>query len=97
MLTTGVCVFCHYNIFSWDSNGQLVTYREAVIRTIKIEESKKMEDYTESLVKVVNYYFKRPYACDLPVRRGTSIFSFYYGNIYREFDAKDYWKWLNGN
>ena len=25
----GVCVFCHYNIDSWDSNGQLVTKDDA--------------------------------------------------------------------
>ena len=29
MLNTGVCVFCHYGIHDWDSNGQLVTEREA--------------------------------------------------------------------
>jgi|GEM_PF-6584136 len=29
VLTTGVCVFCHYHIRTWDSNGQLVTKKEA--------------------------------------------------------------------
>jgi len=29
MLNTGVCVFCHYGIHDWDSNGRLVTEREA--------------------------------------------------------------------
>jgi sucrose-6-phosphate hydrolase SacC (GH32 family) len=31
MLTTGICVFCHYNINSWDSNGQLVTKKQAIV------------------------------------------------------------------
>ena len=29
MLTTGVCVFCHYKTNTWDSNGQLVTKKDA--------------------------------------------------------------------
>jgi hypothetical protein len=29
MLTTGICVFCHYKIDSWDSNGELVTKEQA--------------------------------------------------------------------
>jgi rRNA maturation endonuclease Nob1 len=31
MLTIGVCVFCYYGINSWDSNGQLVTKKEAIL------------------------------------------------------------------
>jgi len=30
ILTIGVCVFCHYNIHSWDSNGQLVKEKDAI-------------------------------------------------------------------
>lgn len=26
----GICVFCHYNIHSWDSNGQLVKEKDAL-------------------------------------------------------------------
>lgn len=29
MLTNGVCVFCWYGTKTWDSNGQLVTQKEA--------------------------------------------------------------------
>gem|GEM_PF-4496345 len=61
--------------------------------TIKIEDSKVMEDYQEKLMEAVNFYFNKPYHCDLPVRRGSSIFSY----LGREFDAKDYWRTMNGN
>jgi hypothetical protein len=30
MLTIGICVFCHYKIHSWDSNGQLVKEKDAI-------------------------------------------------------------------
>ena len=29
----GICVFCYHNIGSWDSNGFLVTKKEALINT----------------------------------------------------------------
>ena len=30
MLTNGVCVFCHYQTKAWDSNGRLVSKKEAL-------------------------------------------------------------------
>lgn len=30
MLTNGICVFCHYQIDEWDSNGQLVKKKDAI-------------------------------------------------------------------
>lgn len=29
MLTNDVCVFCHYKINAWDSNGVLITKKES--------------------------------------------------------------------
>lgn len=40
MLTIGICVFCHYGINSWDSNGQLVTKKESII--MKCSNCKKL-------------------------------------------------------
>jgi len=53
---------------------------------VPIEESKSREDYRAKLLEAVGYYFNRSYACDLPIRRGTTIFA-YQG---REFDVLDY-------
>jgi len=50
MLTTGVCVFCHYKIHEWDSNGQLVTEKEAT--NYKITWPKGVEIITNGKKKV---------------------------------------------
>ncbi len=57
---------------------------------VLIEESKSREDYRVKLFEAVEYYFNRSYACDLPIRRGSTIFA-YQG---REFDVLDYRRWL---
>ena len=36
MLTTGVCVFCHYKINTWDSNGMLVKKKDSIKSPIYI-------------------------------------------------------------
>ena len=33
MLTSGTCVFCYYKTDKWDSNGQLVRKKDAIIPT----------------------------------------------------------------
>ena len=57
---------------------------------ITIEESKSREDYKVKLFEAVGYYINRLYACDLPIERGETIFT-YQG---REFDVLDYRRWL---
>ena len=87
----GVCVFCHYGIKDWDSNGQLVTKKEATY--MDIDFSKKMEDYKEALKEAVNYYWRAidrgcKYNQDLPLKKNTTIFKY----MNREFDVKDYFR-----
>jgi hypothetical protein len=65
---------------------------------IKIEESRVMEDYKQLIIIAVDYYWKAmergyPYAMDLPLRKGTTIFR--YKN--REYDFKDYQQLVKEN
>ena len=53
MLTSGICVFCHYGIEEWDSNGRIVLKREAY-------------NHPEKVVLVWGGYLKR-YCRDLKV------------------------------
>jgi hypothetical protein len=92
----GVCVFCHYGIKDWDSNGQLVTKKEATY--VDIEFSRWMDDYDTAVVEAVDYYWKAidrgcKYNQDLSFLRGTTIFRY----MNREFDYKDYKRMIGGN
>jgi hypothetical protein len=52
---------------------------------INIESSKQLPDYKERLSIAVDYYWNIK-NCDIPVRKGSRIFSF----ENREFDIRDY-------
>jgi hypothetical protein len=57
---------------------------------VPLSESKSREDYKVKLFEAVGYYFNRPYACDLPIERGETIFT----HLGREFDVLDYRRWI---
>ena len=50
MLNNGKCVFCHYKIKSWDSKGQLVKKKDAII---------KYENFFKSYVQYYKKIFKQ--------------------------------------
>lgn len=59
VLTNGKCVFCHYQIKEWDSNGQLVKKKDAII-TYKNFFKNYVEYYKKTLKKLKVMHNKLP-------------------------------------
>lgn len=89
LLNNGICVFCYYNINTWDSNGRKVSKNEAIVDYYKSFNNWRKE--------FINYY--KDLKCKLKkLTKGTIVKKkikryFYYYLIYRN-NKKIYFDYL---